>query len=447
MRAASTSSRFILLATTLLAPVLGSGAAPAALFAQESNLVDRVAAVVGDSVIVLSQINERLLQLQYQEVEVPPPGTDERRRLQRDLLDQMIGEMLIVQAAIRDTTIVIDEVEVENAVSADLQNRTQQFGGQTAFQQALGQQGWTLSSYRDFLRVQARQQRLYSMFMQKRARDLSSIVVEESEIREFFEAQRENMGQRPPQVTFAQVVITPAPSDSVREAARAEAERIRQMALEGEDFGELAQRFSQDPGSKDNGGDLGWFRRGDMVPAFEDAVFSLAVNEISQPVKTPFGFHVIRLDRRRSGELRASHILIPVQASDSDQERARETAQEVKTRLEAGEPIALLREEFGDSEAPDTLTVPYNQLQQLPPGFAEPLIQADQGAILGPIEFQTQGLSNFAVVQVLEVTEGGEYSLEDADLRSQIVANLQQQKLVSQILDELRSEFFVEIRM
>ena len=138
MRAASTSSSFIVLAATLLAPAMSPGRSPAALSAQEGDLVDRVAAVVGDSVIVLSQINERLLQLQYQGVEVPSPGSEERRRLQRDLLDQMIGEMLIVQAAIRDTTIVIDEAEVENSVSADLQNRAQQFGGQTAFQQALG---------------------------------------------------------------------------------------------------------------------------------------------------------------------------------------------------------------------------------------------------------------------------------------------------------------------
>ncbi len=439
--------RSLALVVVMLAAVPGTKPAQHALLAQEGTLVDRIAAVVGDSVIVLSQINERLLQLQYQGVEVPSPGSDARRQLQRDVLDQMIGEMLIVQAALRDTTIVIDEAEVENAVSADLQQRMQQFGGQTAFQEALAEEGWTLTSYRDFLRVQARQQRLYGLFMQGQTRDLASIVVEEEEIREFFEEQKDVLGQRPPSVTFAQVIIEPTPSDSAVDAARAEAQRIRELALEGEDFGELARRFSQDPGSKDNGGELGWFRRGEMVPAFEDAAFRLAVNEISEPVKTPFGFHVIRLDRRRSGEIRASHILIPVQASSEDQERARDDALSVKARLEAGEPLQPLREAFGDLEAPDTLSVPFDQLQQLPPGFAEPLLQAEGGDVLGPIEYQVQERSNFGVLKVIRVREGGEYTLEDRELRSRIVQNLQQQKLVARILEELRSEFYVQIRM
>lgn len=416
------------------------------LAAQEGNLVDGIAAVVGDSVILLSQVNERVLQLQYQGVDVPT-DPDALTQLRRDVLDQMIGEMLIVQAAVQDTTISVDETEVENSVSEELQQRARSLGGQAALQEALAQAGFTLPGYRDFLRGQARQQRLYQQYMVKKSQTLRPPVIEESEIRQFFEEQKDVIGQRPPTVVFSQIIVAPTASDSVRAAALAEAERIRQLAVGGEDFAELARRFSQDPGTKDDGGDLGWFRRGDMVPAFEDAAFDLPANEISEPVETPFGYHIIKVTRRRSGEVRASHILILVSPSPADVQRAQQEAENVKSQLEAGEPFEALRDEYGDPDAPDTLRVPFDRLSQLPPGFAEPLVQSQAGQILGPIRYDAQGEARFAVIRVINVLEGGPYTLDDPDLRTQIQQSLRQQKMVEEILDELRSKTYIQIRM
>lgn len=414
--------------------------------AQERSLVDRVAAVVGDSVIVLSQIEERIFQIQAQGAEIPARGSDAWVQLQRDVLDQMIGEQLIVQAASKDTTIVVDDIEVENMVSEDINRRMAGMADQSAFEQGLARQGFTLAGYRDFLRGQIRQQRLYQQYMAKRAVGLSSIVVEQSEIEDFFQQQKEAIGDRPPTVVFAQIILAPEASDSVWEAARARADTVRQMAMDGQDFAELARRFSDD-GSAESGGDLGWFRRGDMVEEFEEAAFNLAVNEVSQPVRSPFGYHLIKLDRRRAGEVRASHILFRVVPSPADVETTRELAVSLKARLEAGEDFAALREEYGMPREPDTLRVPFNQLRELPPGYAEPLSQADPGQILDPIQYSVREEQRLAVVEVLDVLPAAPYTLEDEDLRSRIVETLQQQKLVDQILEELRSKTYVQIRM
>jgi peptidyl-prolyl cis-trans isomerase SurA len=424
--------------------LLGALAPIRDLPAQESGLVDRIAAVVGDSVITLTQVQERIFQLEYQGVEVPTEP-DALLQLQRDLLGTMVEEQLIVQAALQDTTILVDEGELDQIVSEDLDTRAREFGGQAAFQQALSQQRWTLGSYREFLRGQARQQRLYNQFLAKQVQDVGSIVVEESEILEFFELQRARMGERPPSATFTQIILVPSPSDSSREAARAEANRIRGMAIEGEPFEDLARRFSQDTGSGEQGGDLGWFRRGAMVEAFEDVAFLLPEGAISEPVETSFGFHVIRVDRRRSGEVRARHILIQAQVSDRDEELTGILAGEVKGKLEAGEPFEALRATYGDTLAPDTLNVPFDRLGELPPGFAEPLTRAEAGQILGPFPYETQGRSRFAVLRVEEIREGGEFTFED--LRDQIRSRLQEQKLLRRILDDLRSRIFVEIRL
>jgi peptidyl-prolyl cis-trans isomerase SurA len=428
--------------------LLGIALPTSELSGQDRSLVDRVAAQVGDSVIVLSQIEERVFELQSGGVEIPQRGSDEWRQLQRDILTQMIDEQLIVQAAIQDTTITVDDLEIEDLVADEIDARVTRFGGQEVFEQGLAAQGLTLPAYRDYLRGQIRRQRYTQQYMAKRSAGLASIIVEESEIQEFFEEQRDVLGERPPVVEFAQIILVPAPSDSLKEAALTEANRIRQLALEGGDFAELAREYSQDPGSKENGGDLGWFRRGSgFVQAFEDAAFATPVNQISQPVETQFGFHIIKVNRRQSGEVRASHILIPVSAASDDVQRARAIAEEVKGRLEAGEPFSELRTEYGDVEEPDSLSVPFNQLRELPPGYAEPLSRADGGEVLGPIEYSARGNTRLAVVEVVDVLPAGPYSLDDPGLRDQILQNLQQQKLVEQILEELRTKTYIQIRM
>lgn len=121
--------------------------------------------------------------------------------------------------------------------------------------------------------------------------------VTDDELREMYEADAEALEVRARHIMLQlPIQATPAQVDSVR----ARLEGIRERAVAGEDFGALAGLFSQDPGSARNGGDLGYFRSGDMVAPFEAAVFALEEGEISEVVETPMGLHVIRLEERRT---------------------------------------------------------------------------------------------------------------------------------------------------
>jgi peptidyl-prolyl cis-trans isomerase SurA len=436
----------IALLITLGAQALGQPLLFEEAEAQDRSLVDRVAAVVGDSVITLSQIQEGIFGLQAQGVEIPAQGTDAWVQIQRDILDQMVSQQLIIQAAIQDTTIYVDDVEIENSVSAEIDQRIADVGGQRVFEEGLGEQGFTLSGYRDFMRWQIRQQQLQQQYLTKRSAEMASIAVEESEIEAYFEQQREAIGDRPPTVVFAQIILAPVPSDSVWVGAEAEAEAARERAIAGEDFAELAMELSDD-GSSESGGDLGWFRRGVMVPEFEDAAFSMAVNEISPPVRSQYGYHIIKVTRRRAGEVRASHILFRVDPSPADLESLRGTARDLKARLEAGEDFESLRQEFGLLTEPDTLPVPLSRLRELPPGFAEPLSRAEAGQVLDAVEYQVRNEMRLAVIKVLDFLPAGPYTLEDEDLRARIMTQIQQGKFVDKILEELRSKTYIQIRM
>ena len=409
------------------------------------DIVERIVAVVGDSVILMTQIDEQIIRLRAQGATLPN-DVEGLIQVRGELLDQLVNELLVVQEAIRDTLIIVEEAEVEDRVTEDLAQRVRAFGGQSALQQALSAQGMTMAAYREMLKAQVRRGLLRDQYLQRRSQRLASIVVQEEEVRAFFDAQAGDLGQRPATITFAQLVFEPTPSEAAVDLARAEAEAIRARALEGEDFEELARRNSDDPGSQQLGGDLGWFRRGNMVPEFEDEAFALNEGEIGELVETDFGFHIIKVERRRGGEVNARHILIQPEVLPEDIDRTRVLGFELRGRIEAGESIAELRETYGNLDAPDTMAVPVNQLGDLPPGFDAALENAEAGVLAGPLDYQTQqGQTFFAIIQVVEVREEGAYSYED--VADQIRSRLRDQKLMEQIISDLREKAYIDIRM
>lgn len=152
------------------------------------------------------------------------------------------------------------------------------------------------------------------------------IQVSDEEIQTYYQEHQEDF-REPPKVNLKYLLLAKEPSQADEESVKVRIEEIRDMALSGEDFSDLAQEYSQGP-SADKGGDLGFFERGSMVKPFEDAAFSLKPGEVSQPVRTRFGWHLIKVEEKTKDKVHARHILLKVEPSS-------QTLDEIRSRAES----------------------------------------------------------------------------------------------------------------
>lgn len=447
-------NRLRIAALTLLALPLGAlplrAQAPA-----PTEVVDQVVAVVGDSVVLKTDLDEtvfRLLAAQGQSIPEDPAALE---RLYREALQRKVDELLVVQAAARDS-ITVDDAEVTRLVDREIARQRQALGGELAFTRAIRQTGMTVNEYRDELATQVRRQRMIDTYLQSLLRERRPPPVTEAEARAHFDAQRANLGPRPATLSFEQVVVRPRPTDAAREAALAEAEEVLAQIRAGADFQEMARRHTDEPGGRERAGDLGWFRMGQMVPEFERVAFSLPPGMVSNVVETSFGFHIIKVERVKGGERQARHILFIPEMTQEDYARTQEVAREVAERMRAGEPIDSLVAQYGDPalQSPNSLLAPRvgpirrDGLADLPGPYATALADVQEGQVLEPFRLVGVGEGNhWVVARVTELTESGEYSWDDPDLRSQVRQQLEQQKLMEELIRELRTRTYVEVRM
>jgi len=296
----------------ILACALGLALLPGArLAAQELIEIDHIVAVVGRVAIPYSRVDEAL-NVRRQQGDSLPSDSAGLARLRRGIVDDLVNEELLVQEAQADTAIRITDEQVQSAVDEFIRRVRTQFRSDVDFERQLQASGFgTMEEYRRWITDQRRRELLQETLMQKlrQSGTLRPVPPTEDELRAFYERVRDRQ-TRPAVVSFRQVVVRPQADSAAVDSAYRLADSLSRAIIAGADFATLARRFSSDPGSRDQGGDLGYFRRGQMVPEFERAAFSLRPGRTSPPILSSFGFHVVQVQRSDPAEVQARHILI-----------------------------------------------------------------------------------------------------------------------------------------
>lgn len=165
----------------------------------------------------------------------------------------------------------------------------------------------------------------------------SAVSVSDEEVEAYYRANQAEF-ERPASAQVRLAVVRKAPTGADSAAALERAREVRQEVLDGADFAEVASRESSDEVSAASGGELGTFQRGQMVPAFDQAVFGQSVGEVGEPVLTQFGYHVIEVQSREGDEATARHILIPIETGPDTEEAFLSMADSLET-LGATQPV------------------------------------------------------------------------------------------------------------
>ncbi len=437
--------------------LLGAGAAvlggPPAVVAQRQapsadSVVDRIVAVVGTRAITRSQVMERMFQGTLQG---GPPPTDaaERAKLEKEIIGALVNEELLVQEAGRDTAIKILEEDVTKAVDANMRATRQRYTSEADYQHDLRVAGFeTADEYRLWLTEQQRRTFQIRDLMQRlqASNKLKAVAPTEREIHDYFDEHRSEFGKRSATVSFRQIIIGPKGKPAARERARALADSILLELRKGADFGAAARRFSMDPQSRDNGGEIGWVRRGiGLDQRFEDVAFSLRPGVISDPVETPFGFHLIQVTRIQPAEVQVRHILIRPALDQEDADSALHIAQQVRAALGRGASFDSLARLYHDkSEERDLEGIP---LDALPQSYKDAMDGVAAGKVTEVFTLQEPGdptRGKDAVVLIDNRAPAGEARYED--VKEQIRQLLGQQLTQDRYLDRLKEATLVDLR-
>jgi len=354
--------------------------AMAAIPARAESL-DRIVAVVDKEIILESELESQLQMLAMQN------RLDLSNRAYKDslanlLLDRMIEDKVILVEAERDTSISVTNKEVEAALNSQIDRIKSQFSSEDAFLTQLQAEGLTLKDLRNQYRDEIRNQLLKEKLIQKR---LEKVRVSSGEVKEFYEAHRDSLPEKPAGVRLAHILLNTQPGRETEDSLFQYASLIRRKAMEGEDFAMLARTYSEDP-SSENGGDLGWFSRGQMVAEFEEAAFILQPGQISEVVRTQFGYHIIKCTGRREDKIRASHILIRVAPSQKDMEAKLALADSLYALIQKGADFGELAKQYSDDENSNRQggELGWYGADDLLPAFREALAQIDIGQVSHP---------------------------------------------------------------
>lgn len=372
--------------------------------AQESLVIDKVIAKVGTETILMSDVEQQFSYAKAENNDTPD--------MRCEILQSLIGQKIIIHQAKLDSVIISDE-EVDASLTFKVDRVLSQMSGDTEMFQEV--YSMTPAEMKDNLRDDERNQILVQRMQ---STILDQVNITPKEVKAFYNSiPPDSIPYLSAEVELSELVIKPEVNKEERTKALQKVLDIRNRIIDGgEDFAELASKYSDDIGSGRRGGDLGFAQRGTFVPEFEAIAYTLEKGEISEPVETEFGFHILQLIKRAGNRINLRHILVKPVITENDRLLAR-------NKLDSLRLLAVDSTEFA-------VLVKSNSVEDVPSYNNNGLIQNpntgktifSMSEIPSNIYFAIDGL------EVGDVTEPLEYPLPTGETYYRIVKLLTKSK-------------------
>jgi peptidyl-prolyl cis-trans isomerase SurA len=407
--------------------------------------IDRVVAIVGEQPLLWSEVLTAINQRRAQGMKLPTDSAAQTA-LTRTVLGELVDEEILVQKA-KEMKLEVTDAEMTAAADRQIKQVRAQFSSDDDYRKELRAAGLgSPEEYRKSLIEQYKRQNLQQKAFAELRKKAKPVNVTEEEVTAAFERSRADLQKRPATVTFRQIIVAPHASPASKAKAKARADSLLAEIRKGGDFEQIAKRESMDPGTKQLGGDLGWNRRGSgLVPEFEAMMFALRPGELSPVIETAFGYHIIRVDRVQAAEVKARHILIAPVIDSADVAAAKVEADSVAAQWRRGVAYDSLVKKHHDPTEEKGVLQPFPR-DSLPASYTAALVGAKPNDITNPFQLANpRGQPKYAVIQVVTATDAGEYN--QSEIRDQIRAQLSEERSIRQLLDEMRKQTYVSLRM
>ncbi len=434
-----TTTRSLLLRAALLILLAGSLAAPAA-GAEEPLLVDRIIAVVGEDVVMLSELRIEATKLEQrlrQQGVSPMPGT---AAIQKQAFDTLVMNKLQLAEAER-LGIEADEETVSRALNAIAENNQMTV---PELRSALEAEGLDFDAFRDSMRDEIIVRRL-------RNREVTNkIQVTKSEVDSYLERSGGIDGRTAVHLLYIEIAIPEGASPEQREERRVLASELVERIRAGEDFRSLAQQYSNGQNAL-QGGDLGWLDVDGIPPLFQPYVATMQAGDVEGPIAAGRGFHILKLEDVRGGgatnivrQTHARHILVRTDEVTSDEDARRRLSQ-LRERIISGDDFDTLARSNSDDKAS---AIKGGDLGWVSPGNLVPAFeeQMDNLAINEVSEpFKTP--FGWHIVQVLGRRDYDATDETRRDQARQAVRDAKAEEALENYLRQLRDEAYIELRL
>jgi peptidyl-prolyl cis-trans isomerase SurA len=408
------------------------------LEAQQEILLDRVASVVENKIVLMSDVVLAANAVAAQQQINPNTNPVAYKKILESSRESMVEQLLIIEMAEQDSVEILDK-DIDKALNQQIDNIIAQTGSKELAEAALGKKISDFKrSYRDDMKGKLLAEKYTSSLT-------TSINVSRGDVIDFFDAYKDSIPSFPTLYKTHHILIEIKPSEESVKNSLNKANDIRNKILNGEiSFDDAAKTFSADPGSKDQGGSLGYVPRGTFVQEFDKVVFTVEKNILTEPVKTQYGHHIIEVLERTGEKVLARHILIRTETTDLDKKKTYEAINNIKDDIINFDDFYKAAADFSDDKTSNSsggflgmIDLEYYQVPEL----KKEISTIKTKTISSPIETDF----GYHLIWVDEIQEGGPPTLETNWLELEEMAlNKKKSDWYQTWINKIKSQFYIK---